>query len=111
MSKYMENKNMAISMDKIINIPIPKKGDTKKCSNYRILSLIPHPSKILLKIILNRLIPQAEQILAEEQAGFRKSRSTIEQILNSSIIMEKHIEIEKNVYHNYIDFKKSFDRV
>ena len=96
---------------KSLIIPIPKKGDTKKCSNYRTLSLIPHPSKILLRIILNRLIPQAEQILAEEQAGFRKSRSTIEQILNSRIIMEKHIEIEKNVYHNYIDFKKAFDRV
>ena len=76
-----------------------------------ITTLIPHPSKILLRIILNRLIPQAEQILAEEQAGFRKSRSTIEQIINSRIIMEKHIEIEKNVYHNYIDFKKAFDRV
>ena len=25
--------------------------------------------------------------------------------------MEKHIEIENNVYHNYIDFKKAFDRV
>ena len=63
---------------KSLIIHIPKKGDTKKCSNYRTLSLIPHPSKILLRIILNRLIPQAEQILAEEQAGFRKSRSTIE---------------------------------
>ena len=45
---------------KSLIIPIPKKGDTKKCSNYRTLSLIPHPSNILLRIILNRLIPQAE---------------------------------------------------
>ena len=40
-------------------IPIPKKGDSRKCSNYRTLSLIPHTSKILLRIILNRLNPQA----------------------------------------------------
>ena len=106
----IDNSSLIIHHSSLI-IPIPKKGDTKKCSNYRTLSLIPHPSKILLRIILNRLIPQAEQILAEEQAGFRKSRSTIEQILNSRIIMEKHIEIEKNVYHNYIDFKKAFDKV
>ena len=43
---------------------IPKKGDLKKCSNYRTISLIIHTSKILLRIILNRLIPQAEEILA-----------------------------------------------
>ena len=63
-------------------IPIPKKGDLKKCSNYCTISLISHTSNILLRIILNRLIPQAEDILAEEQAGFRKNRSTTEQIIN-----------------------------
>ena len=57
---------------------IPKKGDLKKCSNYRKISLISYTSKIILRIILNRLIPQAEDILAEEQAGFRKNRSTTE---------------------------------
>ena len=29
-------------------------------------------SKILLKILLNQLNPQAEKIISEEQAGFRK---------------------------------------
>ena len=42
-------------------IPIPKKGDSRKCSNFRIISLINHASKILLKILLNRLNPQAEK--------------------------------------------------
>ena len=58
-------------------IPIPKKGYLTKCSNYRTISLISHTSKI----ILNRLIPQAEDILPEEQAGFRKNRSTTELII------------------------------
>ena len=31
----------------------------------------------MLKVILNRLNPQAEEIIAEEQAGFRAGRSTI----------------------------------
>ena len=93
---------------KYVIIPIPKKGTSTKFSNYRTLSLISHPSKILLRIILNRLILQDELILAEEQAGFRKSRSTIEQILNIRLLIEKHIEIQKKVCHNYIDFKKAF---
>ena len=36
----------------------------------------------MLKVILNRLKPQAEEIIAEEQAGFRAGRSTTEQIFN-----------------------------
>ena len=92
-------------------IPIPKKGDLKKCSNYRTISLISHTSKIVLRIILNRLTPQAEDILADEQAGFRKDRSTTEQILNCRILMEKHMDHQRQVYHNFIDFKKAFDRV
>ena len=50
------------------------------------ISLIIHPSKVMLKIILNRLKPQAEKIIAEEQAGFRAGRRTTEQIFNLSLI-------------------------
>ena len=52
-------------------ITLPKKGNLQLCQNYRTISLISHPNKVLLKIILNRLQPQAEEITAEEQAGFR----------------------------------------
>ncbi|WP_419626914.1 hypothetical protein [Thiolapillus sp.] len=41
-----------------------------------------HSSKVMLKIILNRLKLQAEKIIAEEHAGFRAGRSTTEQIFN-----------------------------
>ena len=51
-------------------ITLLKKGNLQQCQNYRTISLISHPSKALLKIILNRLKPQAEKIIAEEQAGF-----------------------------------------
>ena len=63
-------------------ITLPKKGNLQQCQNYRTTSLISHPSKIMLKVILNRLKPQAEKIIAEEQAGFRAGRSTTEQIFN-----------------------------
>ena len=63
-------------------ITLSKKGNLQQCKNYRTISLISHPSKVILKIILNRLKPQAEKIIAEEQAGFRAGRSTTEQIFN-----------------------------
>ena len=50
-------------------ITLPKKGNLQQCQNYRTISLISHQSKVMLKIILNRLKPQAEKIITEEQAG------------------------------------------
>ena len=63
-------------------ITLPKIGNLQQCQNYRTISLISNPSKVMLKIILNRLKPQAEKIIAEEQAGFRAGRSTTKQILD-----------------------------
>ncbi len=65
----------------------------------------------MLKIILSRLKPQAEKIIAEEQAGFRAGRSTIEQIFNLRILCEKYLQHQQDLYHVFIDFKKAFDRV
>ena len=71
-------------------ITLPKKGDLQQCQNYRTIDLISHPSKVMLKIILNRLKAQEEKIIAEEQAGFRVGRSTTEQIFNLRILCEKY---------------------
>ena len=92
-------------------ITLPKKGNLQECQNYRTISLISHPSKVLLKVILNRLKPQAEQIIAEEQAGFRAGRSTTEQIFNLRIICERYLQHQQPLYHVFVDFKKAFDRV
>ena len=94
-----------------IVITLPKKGNLQLCQNYRTISLINHPSKVMLKIILNRLQSQAEEIIAEEQAGFRAGRSTTEQIFNLRILGEKYLQHQQNLYHVFIDFKKVFDRV
>ena len=64
-------------------ITFPKMGNLQLCQNYRTISLISHSSKVMLKVILNRLKPQAEKIIAEEQAGFRARRSTTESCVKS----------------------------
>ena len=91
-------------------ITLPKTGNLQQCQNYRTISLI-NPSKVILKITPNRLKPQAEKIIAEEQAGFRAGRSTTEQIFNVRILCEKYLQHQQDLYHVFIDFKKAFDRV
>ena len=98
-------------MDRVPNSTNSKKGNLRKCDNYRTLCLICYSSKIPLRIVLNRLSSQAEEVLSEEQAGFRKGRSTTGNISNCRNLIEKHLENQKDLYHNFIDFKKAFDRV
>ena len=61
-------------------IPIPKKGNAKECSNYHIIVLISHASKVMFKILQARLQQYMNRELTDVQAGFRKGRRTREQI-------------------------------
>ena len=108
--KIWETKEWPKEWTRLLVIPLPKKGNLKQCQNYRTISLISHPSKIMLRVILNRLKPKAEELLAEVQASFRPGRSTAEQIFNSRVIIEKHLQHQRDLFHNFIDFKKAFDR-
>ena len=81
------------------------------CENYRTISLIRHPSKVMLKIILNRVQPQTEEIIAEGNTGFRAERGSTEQIFNFRILCEKYLQHQQNLYHVVINFNKAFDRV
>ena len=45
------------------------------------------------------------------EAGFRAGRNTTEQIFNLSILCEKYLQHQQDLYHVFIDFKKAFDRV
>ena len=65
----------------------------------------------MLRILLNRLKPQAEEIIKEEQAGFRAGRSTTEQMFNLRILCKKYLQHQQNLFHVFVDLKKAFDRV
>ena len=60
--------------------------------------LIPHASKVILKILQVRLQQYMNRELADVQADFRKGRGTRDQITNLLCIIEKAIEFQKNIY-------------
>ena len=57
-------------------IPIPKKGNAKDCSDYTMIALISHSSKIMLKILQARLQQYVNRELPDIQVVFRKGRGT-----------------------------------
>jgi len=80
---------------KCVFIPIPKKGNAKECSNYHIIALILHASKVMLKILQAKLQQYVNRELPDVQAGFRKGRGTRDQITNIRWIIEKAREFQK----------------
>jgi len=53
--------------------PTSKKGDLKQCAVYRTIALVSHASKILLRIILERIrLKTVRTEITEEQAGFQQ---------------------------------------
>ena len=94
-----------------IFIPLHKKGKTTKCSNYRTISLISHPSKILLRIIKRRMGHYLDQQIPQEQAGFVKGKGTREQILNIRQLIEKCREFNIPMVICFLDYQKAFDCV
>ena len=87
-------------------IPIPKKGNAKECSNYHTIALISHASKVMLKILQDRLQQYVNCELPDVQAGFRKGRGSRDQIANIHWIMDKAREFQKNIYFCFIDYAK-----
>ena len=108
MPENMEDEGMAEGVDKIARHTFTKE---RQCQNYRTISLTSHPSNVMLRVILNRLKAKAEELLADEQAGFRPGRSSVEQILNGRVITEKHLQHQRDLFHSVIEYKKAFDRV
>ena len=60
--------------ERSVFIPIAKKGNAKECSNYCIIALISHASKVVLKILQARFQQYMNYELPDVQAGFRKGR-------------------------------------
>ena len=77
-------------------IPVPKKGTAKECSNYRRISLIPHASKVMLKILQARLQQYMNSELPDVRVGFRKVRGTRYQVANIHWIIKKSKKVLEN---------------
>ena len=89
MPANLENSAVSTGLERSVFIPIPKKGNGGKCSNYCTIALISHASKGMLKILQARLQRYVNHELPVVQAGFRKGRGTRDQIANICWIIEK----------------------
>ena len=57
-------------------IPLKKEPQATKCSDHRTISLIVHTAKIVAKILRRRIEKKIEDVLREDQFGFRRGKGT-----------------------------------
>ena len=97
--------------EKGVIVPIFKKGDRKKCGNYRGVTIMCHCAKLYEKVLESRLKADVEQDLREEQYGFRRGRSTIDLIFAVRQIMESRWEAGEAMHMAFLDLEKAYDRL
>ena len=105
--KYCSSKNLFVFINMLLSliwlhIAVPKswlelkivclykKGIKSLAENYRALSVGSNLSKLIPRIILNRLLHTYEHNISESQFGFRKGRSTSDAIFILKNVIQKH---------------------
>ena len=92
-------------------VELPKKGNLSNCNNWRGITLLSIPGKVLSIILLNRLKDSIDLKRREQQADFRSNWSCSEQIFTLRNIIEQCIDIQQPILSNFVDFKKAFDSI
>ena len=85
-------------------IPIPKKGNAQKCSNYCTIALIWHASKVMVNNLQARLQQYVNQKLPDVQGGFRKTEELSHTIILFCFELELHIPLEVSVLWHSVFF-------
>ena len=94
-------------------VPIFKKEDPLKCSNYRPMSLLSIFSKILEKLIYSRMCSflEVNKLLQDKQFGFRSKHSTTHALTSLTESIKNFLDKKEIVSGIFIDLEKAFDTV
>ena len=93
-------------------IPIPKPNKPKSApTSYRPISLTSNVCKIFETMVNNRLIHHLDEnnILSKHQSGFRKNRSTLDQILTLEHDIKLAHSRKQELLAVFLDLEKAFD--
>ena len=115
LNKSIENGIVPKHMKIARVIPIYKNGNPNQFNNYRPISILPAISKLMEKAICNRLFTYLNQndILFEQQYGFRKGHTTIHPIIHllNAVADANDKSNPEFTLSIFIDLSKAFDTI
>jgi len=94
-------------------IPLFKKGNRENFSNYRPISVLPLFSKVLERIVYNRVMSYLtdKKLLFPSQYGFQKGSSTESAMVEVNRLLQTAISKKQFSLGVFLDFSKAFDTV
>ena len=91
-------------------ISIPKSGDKSQISNYRPISLLCNLSKLLEKIVFDKIYDFiSENSISIHQFGFMRNRSTLKQLLLYTEFLYFSFDHHQQMDSISLDIRKAFD--
>ena len=88
-----------------------KGGDCADCGNYRPLTMLSIPSKVVESVLCDTIDPHLNDVLHDNQWGYRKGISSESLLLYLTETWNHHIDQGKVIGAIFIDFRKAFDSV
>jgi len=80
-----------------------KKPQGTKCNDHRTINLVAHTAKIIAQVLRRRIERKIEDVLGEDQFGFRREKGTRNAIGMLRIISERTLEIDAELRVCFID--------
>ncbi|GFS18525.1 endonuclease-reverse transcriptase [Elysia marginata] len=113
LNNIYETGNIPADISKSIFIALPKKPGAIECEHHRTISLMSHITKILLRVrvIMMRVRNKIKPEIAAEQCGFVEGKGTTNAAFTLRVLIERALEVQKDVYLCFMDYTKAFDRV
>ena len=113
---FTNSLNRGVLPDSWLNstvVPIYKKVSRYDPLNYRPISITSVVCKTLERIIVSKIMEHLESnnLLSEEQYGFRSGRSTTDQLLLTYEYVSEQVDKKGTVDLVFFDFEKAFDKV
>ena len=112
-NKCMSQGKMPNFWKSSIVIPIYKQGPRENVTNYRPISLLSCPSKILERLVHNRVLSHLleNDLIAPEQCGFLKGSSCTSQLLEIVNRLSEALDRNYTSKAVFLDLSKAFDKV
>jgi len=108
-NKCLQGENIPQDLEKAYITSIYKKGDRRKCENYRGISITSSIGRLYGRIIKKRLEGIVQD--AEEQCGFCAGRLCIDNIFCLKQLSEKSISYGQDTCLTFVDLRKGYDTV
>ena len=111
MNKMYNTGTIPNSLSRSIFITLPKKAGTTECELHRTISLMSHITKLMLKVLIKRMKRPIRQEIADVQCKFTEGKGTTNAIFIMRNLIERSIEVQKDIFLCFFYYSKAFDKV